>query len=167
MDIFHVIVQFMLRLCCLIAGHLKERLGTDVDKDNLYMLYSQLGYQICIQENLTGMVSITCIYTDWYRLVQTGTEMYRLVQPYADLYRDVQTFTGLYRLIQTCTNMYRLVQTFTDLYKHAQICRDLYKDIQTYEYFCKLMVVLYVRYLYLFSPAIFCYILQTLQLCKR
>ena len=121
MDIFHVIVQFMLRLCCLIAGHLKERLGTDVDKDNLYMLYSQLGYQICIQENLTGMVSITCIYTDWYRLVQTGTEMYR----------DVQTCTALCRLVQRRTDIYRLVQTYTDLYKHVQACTDFYRLVQT------------------------------------
>ncbi|KAF6024249.1 hypothetical protein EB796_017436 [Bugula neritina] len=37
------------------SGHLKERLGTDVDRDNLYVLFSQLGYKICIQENLTGM----------------------------------------------------------------------------------------------------------------
>jgi len=35
--------------CCRFLGHLKERLGTDVDRDNLYVLFSQLGYKICIQ----------------------------------------------------------------------------------------------------------------------
>lgn len=52
-----IIMQYQYNL--LETGHLKERLGTDVDRDNLYMLFSQLGYNICVQENLTGMVSIT------------------------------------------------------------------------------------------------------------
>ena len=135
MDIFHVIVQFMLRLCCLIAGHLKERLGTDVDKDNLYMLYSQLGYQICIQENLTGMVSKLVFIqtgTDWYRDVQRCTDLYSLMQTCTETYRHLQACTDLYRLVQTCTGWYRLLQTCTNMYRFVETCTKIYRLMNTF-----------------------------------